>query len=114
MPGPAAPAAARRFVHDALVEWRFEPVADVVTLLTSELVTNAVLHAGSEIDVALCAEGDVVRVEVADASTRVPGHSSHGPEAQTGRGLAVVAAASTDWGAHRTAGGKIVWFEVSR
>lgn len=110
--GPAAPAQARRFVRDVLREWNQAPVADVVTLLTSELVTNAVLHAGSEVDISLCASGGTIRVEVADSSPRVPEPSGYRNDAQTGRGLAVVAAQSDNWGTQRTRSGKIVWFEV--
>lgn len=89
-------------------------MADVVSLLTSELVTNAILHAGSKVDVAVCVDGDVVRVEVADASPRIPSPSQHPSDAQTGRGLAVVESQASDWGTRPTPGGKIVWFEVTR
>lgn len=111
---PAAPAEARRFIRDALRRTHFEPVTDIVTLLASELVTNAVLHAASHVDLAVCADGDVVRVEVADTSSRMPEPARYEPDAQTGRGLGVVAAEAHDWGTRVTAGGKIVWFEVSR
>lgn len=111
-PGPAAPAQARRFVRDVLRQWNQTPVADVVTLLTSELVTNAILHAGSEVDISLCATDGIIRVEVADASPRIPEPAGYRVDAQTGRGLAVVAAQAHDWGTQRTRNGKIVWFEV--
>lgn len=86
--------------------------ADVVTLLTSELVTNAILHAGSEVDIVLCVSEGSIRVEVADGSRRVPEPPGYRTDAQTGRGLAVVAAQADDWGTERTRSGKIVWFEV--
>lgn len=114
MAGTAAPAEARRFVRDVLKRWNYTPVSDVVSLLTSELVTNAILHAGSQVDIVLCAEEGLIRVEVSDTSPRVPEPTTPGPESQTGRGLAVVASQASDWGARRTAHGKIVWFEVSR
>ena len=110
--GPSAPAQARRFVRDVLKLWNHARSADVVTLLTSELVTNAILHAGSEVDLALCADQGSIRVEVADGSPRIPEPPGYHADAQTGRGLAVVAAQADEWGTRRTSTGKVVWFEV--
>ena len=88
-------------------------MAETVTLLTNELVTNAVLHADSDITVMVCMDKGVVRVEVADGSTRTPSDPHYGGEAQTGRGLTLVEKVSDAWGVTKRSGGKTVWFEVA-
>ena len=86
----------------------------MVTLLTSELVTNAVLHAQSDIHLVVCANNGTVRVEVSDASPAIPTLPRPNPGAQTGRGLTLVEKGSHTWGVSKQAVGKTVWFEVSR
>ena len=86
----------------------------MVTLLTSELVTNAVLHANSDIELMVCASNGVVRVEVSDTSPQVPTLPRLNPAAQTGRGLTLVEKGSSTWGVSKQAVGKTVWFEVAR
>ncbi len=87
-------------------------VAETVTLLTSEVVTNAVFHAGTDISVAVSVGERSVRVDVTDASPALPAPRHYHADAQTGRGLSLVAAASKQWGTRTTGGGKVVWFEV--
>lgn len=86
----------------------------MVTLLTSELVTNAVLHANSDIQLMLCARNGTVRVEVSDSSPQVPTLPRFNPAAQTGRGLTLVEKGATTWGVSKQSVGKTVWFEVVR
>ena len=104
---------ARRWVSRQLSEWGCEELADIVVLLVSELVTNAVLHAASPVELALSHEGSHLRVEVGDREPRLPlrgGHSEHAP---TGRGLLLVERAVDRWGVERLPGGKKVWFELA-
>ncbi len=110
--GPTTPALARGFVRQALSRWGYPAACETAALLTSELVTNAVLHAGTGVTVTVCARDGIVRVEVADGSARVPTTPPYGGEAQTGRGLALVQRVATTWGVERQPGGKTVWFEV--
>src|SRR5581483_11990393 len=65
------PRAARRFVSEALTAWGDDEgdLTDTVTLLVSELVTNAVVHAGSDVEVMVRLTATAARVEVTDAST---------------------------------------------
>jgi anti-sigma regulatory factor (Ser/Thr protein kinase) len=84
-----------------------------VELLVSELVTNAVLHARSEVELRLSNSADAVRVDVVDASTRPPVLRTRDDAAMTGRGLALVAELSAQWGVEETEGGKSVWFVVA-
>ena len=114
-PVAASARSARRFVgralDDAHVEW---DVIDTVVLLTSEVVTNAVVHARSPIEVTVEIGSHAVRVQVCDELPGLrdePDRSRHG-----GRGLVLVAAMASHWGisARGAAAGKSVWFEVAR
>jgi anti-sigma regulatory factor (Ser/Thr protein kinase) len=105
------PAAARRFVVGALRAGGV-PVDDAIPLVVSELVTNAVLHAGSSARVDVRVANDGVRVEVHDSTTELPTVRDPGPYTVTGRGLMLVEALSDRWGADPTADGKVAWFEV--
>ncbi len=105
--------AARRFARDVLRKWREGDSTDVVQLLVSELVTNAVLHAGSKIEVAVRHRGEWLRVEVVDESPVLPGARDFDNDAATGRGLALVDMLADDWGVEPIEDdGKVVWFEV--
>ncbi len=108
---PTSAAAARRFVHEALDGWGCEE-RDAVLVCTDELVTNAIVHVSSDIEVVVCRRRGVIRVEVHDASARPPLRRVHRVDADSGRGLRVVEALSARWGVDPTAGGKVVWFEV--
>jgi anti-sigma regulatory factor (Ser/Thr protein kinase) len=89
--------------------------ADVVEcagLLTSELVTNAVLHAGTPLCVTLHVLPDRIRVDVADRNPSFPSLKDYGRDAATGRGLTLFNTLSSNWGVEAADGGKIVWFEL--
>jgi anti-sigma regulatory factor (Ser/Thr protein kinase) len=113
---PAAAAQARRaFAFLALPEITREDLA----LLVSELVTNAVRHAGlssgDPIDVKLVNGGRTVRLAVHDGGggfTFSPARDD-GPPAAGGRGLAIVDALSANWGVDRDGAGCTVWCELA-
>jgi anti-sigma regulatory factor (Ser/Thr protein kinase) len=86
--------------------------ADTVELVVSELVTNAVLHGGSEVLLMIANLGDRVRVEVSDSSPCLP-QVVHTDLGAHGRGLQLVDALATRWGSEPTVTGKMVWCEVS-
>ena len=90
--------------------------ADVAVLLTSELVTNAVVHARSRIELVVRCEQhaphDVLRVEVVDQSFREPFRLHTQNEATAGRGLAILDRLATRWGVQTLDTGKSVWFEL--
>ena len=111
-PEPGSARAARRFVATALHERERDHVADAVELLTSELVTNAILHARTDITVSVTFRGDAVRVEVSDRNPRVPVHRRYDVEAPTGRGLELVDVMAGAWGVEAGDPDKTVWFEV--
>lgn len=116
-PRPASARAARRFVTNALEQWSLDELSETTELLTSELVSNVVLHASSEcrLRVRCGAEtaADGVRVEVADASAVPPEKQERGAEAVRGRGLVLVDALASAWGVEPTDWGKVVWFELA-
>jgi anti-sigma regulatory factor (Ser/Thr protein kinase) len=110
-PTPDGARAARHFVQAALGD--LDPgVCHVTMLLTSELATNAILHAGTDFVVAVSHPGDALRVAVSDGNTRLPQSCMAPADAPTGRGLALVDALASAWGADRHGQGKTVWFEV--
>ena len=110
---PASAAAARRFVAHMLDEWGQKPSSEVAVLLTDELVTNAIIHARSEIDVTVTLQEGGLRVDVSDASRHLPELSNGaGDLRESGRGLHLVDRLASTWGVRPHAGGKTVWFEV--
>ncbi|WP_024285779.1 ATP-binding protein [Cellulomonas sp. KRMCY2] len=87
----------------------------VVELLSSELLANAVLHGttGTAIGVQIRHDDVVVRVSVSDGGTTEPVVLHNEPTAPNGRGMAIVEAMSTRWGVQaHSGGGKTVWFEL--
>ena len=109
---PRSAAQARRFVLDELARAGGEELGPAAELLVSELVANAVLHARSQVTVAVIAAPDTVRIEVSDGSAAGPRQRRFSNEASTGRGLLLVEAMSSAWGVIQRAGGKTIWFEL--
>lgn len=117
---PSAVAHARRWVVRVCRELGRDDLVDCCELGVSELVTNAMLHGEPPMNVRVRGTRDHPRVEVFDSSMRAPilpdPRDRPDPEdddflATFGRGLDLVAKASTAWGAQIEAGGKVVWFE---
>jgi GAF domain-containing protein/anti-sigma regulatory factor (Ser/Thr protein kinase) len=88
-------------------------VSSCAALLTSELVTNAVLHAATPMCVTLHILPDRIRVDVADGNSTFPAVKDYGRDAATGRGLTLFNTLASDWGTQAVEGGKIVWFELA-
>jgi hypothetical protein len=113
---PASVGQARRFVAGVLNDWGQGELADTVVLLTSELATNAVLHARTAFAVVVSWEGEDVRVDVLDGSSVTPRARIASTMAATGRGVQMVSTLATGWGVtpapelHGFAKG--VWFTV--
>ena len=111
-PAPTSVSEARRFAREVLADWGLDDLLDDVVLLTSELVTNAVTHAGTPMTVAVVREEDRLRIDVFDQHpTRVlpvgvnarPGAGEHG------RGLLITSALATAWGVEYRRDHKRVW-----
>lgn len=114
---PAAPnsvSAARIFVEDAVARSGARSRRDDAGLMTSELVTNAVLYARSPLEVFVSPGERAVRVGVRDDSPRLPRLMDGIGESMAGRGLHIVDSLADAWGAEPGAeGGKTVWFELA-
>lgn len=106
-----APGAARRFVTALLLEWGLGHLAEAAVLAVSELVTNAILHTGSDTSIGVARRGDAVRIVVGDSSP-VPPAPRQPSEAPGGHGLHIVAAIVDEWGHDLVEGGKVVWADV--
>lgn len=106
-------ATARQFAATTLSRWQSGHDEAIVLLLVSELVTNAVIHAETDIVLTLRWEGSVISGEVEDRSDRMPIRLRVAATATSGRGVHLVGALADNWGSRRVAaGGKVVWFTV--
>lgn len=111
---PASAGRARRVLRQALVEAGREAWLDAAELACSEIVSNAILHAHTPIELAVIVTHDALRVEVRDFSPALPVQRSYTGEATTGRGMALVAALVHEHGIDHIDGvGKTVWFTIT-
>ena len=112
-PQPSSVGDARAHVRRLLDEADRDDLAETAVLLVSEVVTNALLHAGTDIDVAARLDDKGLRVEIGDGSPHLPSRRRYGTTAGTGRGLLMLESLVDDWGVIRHRTGKTVWFRVS-
>jgi PAS domain S-box-containing protein len=115
LPADASSAArARNLVRDVLeggdaLEWE-----DAALLAVSEVVTNALVHAGTTITLTARLDESGLRVEVSDASPHLPRPRDYASMAGTGRGLTLLDQSVDRWGVAPDPFGKVVWFEICR
>lgn len=109
---PESAATARGLASELLAGLPLDSI-EVVLLLTTELVTNAVQHGLGPIGLRLLAGDDGVRVEVRDRSDALPVVQQLDPEALTGRGLLLVEGLADGWGVLAQDIGKTVWFSLT-
>ncbi len=108
---------ARAFAREMLEEWNAGELADSVVLLVSELVTNAIVHAGTSARLELRLDTQSVRVEVEDQHPRrvLPMVVDQPTEdAEQGRGLLITFSLASAWGVDYTSGSKRVWLRFDR
>ena len=112
-PEPQSVRQARRHVRNALAEAGRDQWVDDATLAVSELVSNVVLHAGTDCELSVSVSCDSARVSVRDFSNALPVERHYRADATTGRGLTIVAELSSAFGVDPLApDGKVVWFTV--
>lgn len=87
-------------------------LGDTAALLTSEVVTNAVVHGQGTVHLRARASAGRLRVEVQDDGAGSPSPRQAADDAEGGRGLALVAVLAATWGVERLPRGKVVWFEL--
>jgi anti-sigma regulatory factor (Ser/Thr protein kinase) len=105
-------AEARGYVRSLLADCD-EQVTDAIVLMTSELVTNAIVHGQTAVVVALERTNGVCRVSVSDENHAWPKLRHPDPLDFSGRGLSIVDEVSDHWGVNRGSRGKTVWFTVA-
>jgi anti-sigma regulatory factor (Ser/Thr protein kinase) len=104
---------ARRFVLAAIRRWGLDTLADTAALLTSEVVTNAVLHARTPVQVAVHRLAGGIRVEVTDGSRRTPTVRRQRRDATNGRGVALLDQLASEWDVTVHDAGKTLAFTIS-
>ena len=115
-PGAQTAGEARTAVRAALAGWGIASVAGDVTVMVSELVTNACVHGAAPVELTLqlaqYSGGWALVCEVTDAGTGIPALTASWPGGEHGRGLAIVAALADAFGVRPLPRGKTVWFRV--
>jgi anti-sigma regulatory factor (Ser/Thr protein kinase) len=114
---PGSVRAARDFTVATLHRWGAAERSSDITLVVSELLTNALRHAGSgdmgprrPVWLGLLQPGPCVLCAVADPSEAAPTPQTPGSLAETGRGLHIICALSDQWGyTAPSETGKVVW-----
>jgi anti-sigma regulatory factor (Ser/Thr protein kinase) len=91
-----------------------EVTREAAVLLTSETVTNAIIHGRSEVRVGVEVTPRWVHVSVADDNSRHPSLQPQDAEALDGRGLQILELTASRWGVEERGIGKVVWFQVDR
>ncbi|MDA8298335.1 MAG: ATP-binding protein [Actinomycetota bacterium] len=107
-PIPRAVRSARRFVGALIPDARQRETAE---LLVSELASNAVRYASGPFEVRVQLRPQI-RIEVRDASERMPSVMAPRADAERGRGLRIVNELASAWGVEPELGGKVVWFSL--
>lgn len=115
-PYDSSPRTARVSARAQMSEWGRTELADDVEAIVAELVTNAVRASewpGTPIGFRLVLTATSVIVQVYDQASGVPSPPAAGEDAESGRGLLLVAALSREWGWTPTPWGKVVWAEIA-
>lgn len=104
---------ARRALRELLRGWGKPGRSETAELLTSELVTNALVHTDDDALLTATVSSAGLRVEVRDCAARRPRPGAPIPDEGThGRGLVLVESLADTWGVRAQGGGKVVWFEL--
>ncbi len=112
-PQQSAPAAARRLVSTLMLAWGVVEQIEIIELITSELVSNAVLYAGDygDIEIELAADQTCIYLSVSDGWSQAPKLPTPGAP---GLGLSLVDRVASRWGVEEYVLGKRVWVELDR
>jgi anti-sigma regulatory factor (Ser/Thr protein kinase) len=114
-PTVQAPGEGRQFLRQQLCHNMPQKSLDTALLLVSELVTNAVRHAHTEIELAVTVEPTKVCVEVSDGCPDPPTvHYEHSPNSEGRWGMVLLSVLSDSWGVLCHPHGKTVWFSLAR
>jgi anti-anti-sigma factor len=108
-PTVQAPGEARELVTNACWEWGVPDTAAPARLVSSELVTNAVRHAGTSIDVTVTLREQYLRLSVRDGASEMARMQTPTESDDHGRGLLIVDTVAASWGSVPMGTGKAVW-----
>lgn len=108
-PVAGAPAAARALVDHACDTWGLRGLLQSALLVVSELVGNAVEHAGTDVQLEVFAHDGGLLITVRDGDPRLPDLPDLPDDSERGRGLRLVAMSTTAWGVTPLPDGKVVW-----
>jgi anti-sigma regulatory factor (Ser/Thr protein kinase) len=111
-----AVAEVRRVLRDQLLRWGVPGLSDTAELLTSEIVTNALVHTDHGAVLTATFTGGAarrLRVEVQDFVAHRPKVRHPSDQSPSGRGLLLVEALADTWGVRPQKAGKTVWFELA-
>jgi hypothetical protein len=108
-PAPGSARTVRRWLAATFAD---HPRLAELQLCATEVVTNAVIHAGTPFSVTVHQLGSRIRVAVSDSSPVWPQRRPHRSTAPRGRGLQLIEALTAAWGTDAVAGGKVVWFDL--
>ena len=104
--------AARRFLHDQLVDWGAEELDEPAQLILAELSANVIRHAQTDFAVRIDWAPPALRIEVSDGSSIVPAIKDLADE-HGGLGLRIVDSLADEWGIEQHEDGKAVWFVLN-
>lgn len=102
-------------MRSALTRWGLTDHIDDAVVITSELVTNALTHAGTTCEVSVSVDSASLRISVIDEGRGTPDLRPAGHNEEYGRGRYLVAALTAAWGVENIPDdGKLVWAELPR
>ena len=107
-----APRLARAFVSEHLQDWHLDDLIETASLVVSEVVTNAVIHARSDAELLLERTPTALRISVIDHGDGLTQRQRRAGS-DGGRGLLIVEALSSRWGTEPTDDGNRVWAELA-
>ena len=102
----------RRFLIEQCRRWGCHDIMEDALVVVTELVTNALIHAGSRCELRARLASGILRLEVRDPGQGVPDPRTAGAQDESGRGLLLVSALCRAWGVDAAGPGKVVWAEL--
>jgi anti-anti-sigma regulatory factor len=106
---PAAPALARQVLVEACRAWKLPGLLDDAEVVLTELISNAVRHAGGDLQLKVALGERFLHLSLRDGSPVAPTRVTPDPDIGGGRGLILVDALAASWGSTPTPDGKVVW-----
>ncbi|MCL6731030.1 ATP-binding protein [Streptomyces neyagawaensis] len=103
----------RKALRELLRQWGRPGRSEIAELLTSELVTNALIHTDDDAVLTATVSPRGLHVEVRDFVARRPKpRMSQTDDSTHGRGLLLVQSLADSWGVRAHGVGKSVWFDL--